>query len=139
LREERGERWVGYKIGCIHPGLQAQLGLSEPVHANLWESERRLSGCTLARNQFLNLAIEAEFAATLGKSLSLEDPSTAEILAALDRVFPVIELHHYFFARGKPGRQELIASNALHAGVVAPSSKAAGSTNDGSTVSLSRI
>ncbi len=124
LREERGDGWIGYKIGCIHPGLQAQFGLSQPVHANLWESERRPSGCALERNQFLNLAIEGEFAVTFGKDLSLAEPSTGEIVAALDRVFPVIELHHYFFSRGKPSRQELIASNALHAGVVAASQSA---------------
>jgi hypothetical protein len=33
LREQRGEPIAGYKIGCISPTMQAQLGLDRPCSA----------------------------------------------------------------------------------------------------------
>ena len=71
LRENRGERIVGYKIGCVCPGNQESNGLSHPVYGRLWSSEQYVSGVTLATSEFANAAIEGELAISLCKDVEL--------------------------------------------------------------------
>ena len=47
LREARGEKVIGYKAGCVSPGNQKMMGLSQPVWGRLWESELHDDGVTL--------------------------------------------------------------------------------------------
>ena len=54
----------------------------------------------------------------LAQDLPPGDTSAAEIPGAIDRVFPVIELHDSVFRRADPSPDELIANNALHVGFV---------------------
>ena len=37
LRESRGERVAGYKIGCISATMQKQLGIDHPVFGHVWD------------------------------------------------------------------------------------------------------
>ncbi len=104
LREERGEVVAGYKIGCISPAVQAQLGLDQPVFGHVFESELHRSGAILDLADYDGLAIEGEFAVRIGD----------------DSVFAVMELHNYVIRRAPLTAQELIANNAIHAGVVLP-------------------
>lgn len=120
LRERRGEGVAGYKVGCISRTMQEQLGLDGPVFGHVWESELRTSGAALDTAGFDGLAIEGEFAVRLAADV----PSAAwlqENPDAFDAGFVVIELHNYVF-RATPSRRaaELIANNAIHAGVVLP-------------------
>jgi hypothetical protein len=39
LREKRGEKIIGYKIGCVSKNTQKKMGLIEPAWGNLWDSE----------------------------------------------------------------------------------------------------
>ncbi|QDV81903.1 2-keto-4-pentenoate hydratase [Planctomycetes bacterium TBK1r] len=120
LREQRGEQVAGYKIGCISRTMQNQLGLDSPVFGHVWQSELHASGGTLHATRFDGLAIEGEFAVRLADDVPSAQwlRRNAEVLAA---GFVVIELHNYVF-RGLPDRRaaELIANNAIHAGVVLP-------------------
>jgi 2-keto-4-pentenoate hydratase len=114
LRESRGESIAGYKIGCVSEAVQKQLGIGEPVFGHLFASEAHRSGITLHAENFDGLAVEGEFAFRLA-----EDFTDAGSIGA---AFAVIELHNYVF-RGPNDRRvtELIANNAMHAGVVLPS------------------
>jgi len=118
LRENRGERIVGYKIGCVCPGNQESNGLSHPVYGRLWSSEQYVSGVTLATSEFANAAIEGELAISLCKDVEPHDASISVIAAAVERVFTVIELHNLVLHGGYPTGAELIGNNAIHAGVV---------------------
>jgi len=108
LRAARGEAVAGYKIGCISEGVQRQLGLDRPAFGHLFATELYLSGAVLDCAAFDGLAIEGEFAVRIAGGLSIAS------------VFPVIELHNNIFRGAVPTPQELIANNALHAGVVLP-------------------
>src|SRR5260370_41653106 len=57
LRCEAGDAVVGYKVGCIGPGVVEQFGMSGPIHARLFRSEIRNSGETLQYDAYANLAI----------------------------------------------------------------------------------
>jgi 2-keto-4-pentenoate hydratase len=124
LRDARGERRVGYKVGCVSTAIQKQFGLSEPVRGYLWESETIASGSRISDGpssregrRFVHLAVEGEIAIRMGRDVS---PAMRgdEWLAAADAWFPVIELHNYVFRSAIPTSQELIAGNAMHAGFV---------------------
>jgi 2-keto-4-pentenoate hydratase len=68
LRRDRGERIIGYKVGCTSPRIRAQLGINHCVTGRLYDSEQYSSGVVLPRSGFAHLAIEGELAV---ESLSL--------------------------------------------------------------------
>ena len=120
LREQRGEPIAGYKIGCISPTMQAQLGLDRPVFGHIYVTELHRSGVALDPAQYDGLAIEGE----LGLRLAQDIPDLEclrshrrEVIAA---GFAVIELHNYVFRSSPHTAQELIGNNSIHAGVVLP-------------------
>ena len=118
LRARRGEQIAGYKIGCVCAINQQSNGLSHPVYGRLWASEEHRDAVTLARNTFANLAIEGEIAVSLRHDIEPENASLKHITDAVDQVFTVIELHNLVFRGDHPRGAELIANNAIHAGVV---------------------
>lgn len=117
-RQERGERVVGYKIGCVAPVNQARHGLSHPVWGRLWSSEQHPSGATLPQGDFANLAVEAELGVTLGHDVGRDVHGMTQVLAAVAQVVVAVELHNLVLRGGDPTGPELIANNAIHAGVV---------------------
>ncbi len=112
LREERGEAVAGYKVGCVTPMMQANLGIDRPVFGHVFEGELHRSGAALAWNRYDGLAVEGEVAVRL-----------AADGGAIAAAFVVIELHNYVFRGGRPNAPELIANNAIHAGAVLPVEK----------------
>ena len=106
LRVARGERVAGYKVGCVSESVRRQLGLSHAVFGRVFAGELHESGCELDAAGYEGLAIEGEFAVRLGAE------------GEVSSVFPVIELHNYIFRRANQRAEELIANNAVHAGVV---------------------
>jgi 2-keto-4-pentenoate hydratase len=119
LRRRRGERVIGYKVGCTSPKIREQLGIDHCVTGRLYESEQHSSGSVLSRQGYAKLAIEGELAVKLSRAPTESDFAGVEIPACVSRVIPVIELHHLVMRGEQPSAGELIAHNALHAGFVA--------------------
>ncbi len=119
LRLDRGERVIGYKVGCTSPKIRAQLGIDHSVTGRLYDTEQHASGAVLSRKEFANLAIEGELAVELAHEPDEQAFSGVEIPACIARVFPVIELHNHVMRGEQPSAGELIANNAIHAGFVA--------------------
>ncbi|MBC8351869.1 MAG: hypothetical protein H8E66_07760 [Planctomycetes bacterium] len=118
LREARGERVIGYKVGCTSPVIRRRLGAGHPVFGRLFESDCWTSGVNLPAERFTGLAIEGELAVRLACDLPAVEMPDADVAAAIHSVFPVIELHNLVFRRGDPSVEELVANNAIHAGFV---------------------
>ena len=112
LREAGGERIVGHKVGCASEAVRASLGVGAPVRGDLWEREQRVDGAVVALARFADLAVEGE--------LCLELFATSGAVEDWLCVYaPVIELHHVYRNCARPQRAaEIVAKNALHAGVV---------------------
>ena len=123
LRRDRGEAVVGYKIGCVSPTIQRQLGVEHPVFGHLFDSEIWSSPAVLPGDGFCELAIEGEFALTIAQDI----PDPERIRDAPQRfvrnVFPVIELHNFLFRGVERTAAEVIVNNAFHAGIVTPPSR----------------
>lgn len=120
LREQRGEPVIGYKVGCVSPALRASMGISHPVFGRLFETELWQSGVQLNPDQFAKPAIEGELAVRLNRVLRINDQNLS---TAIDSAYVVIEMHNKVF-RGAPGAPELVANNAIHAGVIQTRKKA---------------
>ena len=121
LRQKRGEQIVGYKVGCTSPAIRQQLGIDHCVSGRLFSSEQHQSGAELSRADFANLAIEGELAVELAREPdeNVDDLSGNTIPDCVAKIIPVIELHHLVMRGKQASAAELIANNAIHAGVVA--------------------
>ena len=118
LRFQRGERLIGYKVGCTSSAIQAQLKISHRVRGFLFDTEQYESGVALARQSFDNLAIEGELAIELSREPREEDFADHLLPPCISRIFPVIELHNHVMRGQQASAGELIANNAIHAGFV---------------------
>ena len=78
LREERGEKVIGYKVGCTSRAIQVQLGVKEPIFGRLFDTECHPSGVHLSSARYANLAVEGEMAVRLSKDLPGEPLSAEE-------------------------------------------------------------
>lgn len=118
LREGRGERVIGYKVGCTSRAIQEQLNVKEPIFGRIFDTGSVRSGARLSHAAFANLAVEGELAVRLGRDLSEPDISADACREAIEAAFPVIELHHHVVPADWPPAQWLVASGGMHAGFV---------------------
>ncbi|HBU36222.1 MAG TPA: hypothetical protein DEB70_00300 [Planctomycetaceae bacterium] len=118
LRFQRGERLIGYKVGCTSSAIQEQLKISHRVRGFLFDTEQYESGVALSRQSFDNLAIEGELAIELSREPRDEDFADHLLPPCISRIFPVIELHNHVMRGQQALAGELIANNAIHAGFI---------------------
>lgn len=117
LREARGERVAGYKVGAMTAGNQKMLGLTQPVWGRLWQSEFYDNGVHLQRSAFANLSIEAEFGILLSHDV-VPGMSIDAVAACVEAVYPTLELHNLSLQSKQPHGPELVANNCINCGVV---------------------
>jgi 2-keto-4-pentenoate hydratase len=113
-----GERTVGYKVGCTSPAIRTQFGLTEPVCGRLMAPHIYHDGERLDINDYIDCALEPELVLHIGMDLDGNNLESSHLLNAIAAISPGIEVHNYKFWYGRPTRQELIASNAIHAALV---------------------
>ena len=120
LRVLRGEAVAGYKIGCVSAAVRRQLGTEHAVFGHLFASEIRASPADLSAEEFCCLAIEGELALILDADIDDVEEFREGPAQFVREIFPVIELHHYIFRGASPSAAEIVANNALQAGIVMP-------------------
>ena len=76
------------------------------------------SGVTLNKKDYANPAMEAEFGIILNRDIKPEVTSFDFILHSIEGIYPLIEIHNLVFHGNEPYVAELLANNAIHAGVV---------------------
>ena len=118
LRQKRGEEIIGYKIGCVLKETQKKMGFSQPAWGTLWKNELHNNGVTLYKKDYSNPAMEAEFGIILNRDLNKDKISFEYILHSIESIYPLIEIHNLVFHGEAPHGAELLANNAIHAGVV---------------------
>jgi 2-keto-4-pentenoate hydratase len=120
LREGRGERVIGYKVGCTSRAIRDQLGIREPIFARVFDTACFPSASRIAHACFAHLAIEGELAIRLSRDVTRAPLSDDEAIEAIASVFPVIELHDHVLPAGGNALAALIASGGMNAGLVLP-------------------
>ena len=118
LRVSRGEEIIGYKIGCISKDTQKKMDLSNPAKGTLWKHELHQSGVELIKKDYFNPAMEAEFGVILNRDINPDLVSFDYILESVQSIYPLIEIHNLVFNGDAPNGAELLANNAIHAGVI---------------------
>ncbi|MDA8829151.1 hypothetical protein N9N49_04025 [Candidatus Pelagibacter bacterium] len=118
LRENRGEEIIGYKIGCVSKNTQKKMGFTQPASGYLWKSELFESGVSLNKKDYTNPAMEAEFGVILKHDIKPDIATFDYILKSIEGIYPLIEIHNLVFHGNEPYGAELLANNAIHAGVV---------------------
>ena len=118
LREKRGEKVIGYKIGCVSKDTQKKMGFTQPACGYLWKSELYASGVKLNKKDYTNPAMEAEFGVILNRDIKPDLASFDYILQSIEGIYPLIEIHNLVFYGNEPYGAELLANNAIHAGVI---------------------
>ena len=118
LREKRGEEVIGYKRGCVSKDTQKKMGFTQPASGYLWKSELHNSGVILNRKDYTNPAMEAEFGVILNRDIKPDLASFDYILQSIEGIYPLIEIHNLVFYGNEPYGAELLANNAIHAGVI---------------------
>ena len=118
LREKRGEKVIGYKIGCVSKDTQKKMGFNQPACGYLWKSELYASGVELNKKDYTNPAMEAEFGVILNRDIKPDLASFDYILKSIEGIYPLIEIHNLVFYGNEPYGAELLINNAIHAGVI---------------------
>ncbi len=118
MRVRRGERVVGFKIGCTSEAIRAQFGLSEPISGRLFSPHVRNEGAALNWRNYAGCAIEPEMVLTIGSDLCGEGLPDDQLIDAIQCVSAGIELHNFRFWFAPPTSQELICSGGIHAGLI---------------------
>ena len=75
-------------------------------------------GVKLIKKDYTNPAMEAEFGIILNRDIKPELASFDYILESIEGIYPLIEIHNLIFYGEEPYGVELLANNAIHAGVV---------------------
>ena len=94
------------------------MGFTQPACGYLWKSELHTSGVILNKKNYTNPAMEAEFGIILNRDIKAELSSFDYILESIEGIYPLIEIHNLIFYGNEPYGAELLANNAIHAGVV---------------------
>jgi 2-keto-4-pentenoate hydratase len=118
LRVKRGEEVIGYKIGCISKKTQNKMGFNQPAWGRLWKNELHSNGSILKKINYANPAMEAEFGIILNRDINPNSASFKYILESIETIHPIIEIHNLVYNGEPPYGAELLANNAIHAGVV---------------------
>jgi 2-keto-4-pentenoate hydratase len=88
------------------------------VWGTLWRDELFDSGVELNKKDYSNPAMEAEFGVKLNRDIDPKLVSFDYILESIESIYPLIEIHNLVFNGEEPYGAELLANNALHAGVI---------------------
>ena len=94
------------------------MGFNQPAWGTLWRDELFDSEVELNKKDYSNPAMEAEFGVKLNRDIDPKLVSFDYILESIESIYPLIEIHNLVFNGEEPYGAELLANNALHAGVI---------------------
>ena len=91
---EIGGTVAGIKLGGCTEAALARLNLVGPFRGPIFSARMHQSAAVLRRSDFIVCIIEAEIGVKIGRDLGggAEDPTRDDLLAAIDSVFPAIEI-----------------------------------------------
>lgn len=94
LADRLGGGLAGVKLGATNPAALAKLGLDRPFNGPMLSARIFDSPASLPLGDFVVCIVEAELGVRFGRELdgTVATPSREEVAAAVDAVFPVIEL-----------------------------------------------
>jgi 2-keto-4-pentenoate hydratase len=117
LRQARGSRLVGRKVGLTSTAMQEMLGVEQPDFGYLTDAMVLSSGSSIDAGALIAPRVEAEIAFLMAAPLAGR-PDRDEVLAATDAVAPAIEVIDSRVADWRIAITDTVADNASSARVV---------------------
>ncbi|MGW6054414.1 2-keto-4-pentenoate hydratase [Streptomyces sp. NPDC055189] len=120
LRETRGDRVVGVKLGFTSKAKALQMGVSDVIFGRLYASGEYADGGSVAMEDFIHPRVEPEVAFRLGARFDARaaaDPE-ADLRAAVDAVAPGLEIIDSRYANFKFSLTDVVADNTSAAAFV---------------------
>jgi 2-keto-4-pentenoate hydratase len=121
LRESRGDRIIGRKIGLTSIPMQEQMGVDEPDYGSIWSSRffpARRGRAELPADVFLQPRAEAELAFLMGRPLHGDAVTALDVLAATDAVAASVEIIDSRFHDWQIRLVDTVADNASYGALV---------------------
>jgi 2-keto-4-pentenoate hydratase len=91
-RISEGARLVGRKIGLTARSVQAPLGVSQPDYGMLFHDMDVPIGGEIPLDRVVQPEVEAEIAFIMGRDLTSEKLTTADVLGAIEWAVPALEI-----------------------------------------------
>jgi 2-oxo-3-hexenedioate decarboxylase len=91
LRQARGERLTGVKLGFTSKAKMVQMGVCEVIVGRLTDAMRIGDGAELELSDLIHPRVEPEVAFRLSKHVDSDDPTT-DIESCVDAVAPALEV-----------------------------------------------
>ncbi len=107
-----GRRLVGRKIGLTAAAVQRQLGVDQPDYGMLFADMAVPDGQPIAPAAVMQPKVEAEVAFVIGRDLTDEQLTTADLLRAVEYALPAIEVVGSRIANWDIRLTDTIADNA---------------------------
>eukprot|EP01037_Dinobryon_pediforme_P018468 gene18468-18744_t len=110
----------GFKIGAIARRMQENLGIHAPIAGFMRAQDLYPSGVKLGFDSFRSVGVECELAVRLGRDVAAGPCTEAEAAAAVDALFPAIEIveNRYGPDLAAVGVPTVIADQMFHAAAV---------------------
>ncbi|WP_034998926.1 2-keto-4-pentenoate hydratase [Beijerinckia mobilis] len=89
---ENGRRLVGRKIGLTSLAVQKQLGVNQPDYGMLFADMARSDAEEIVLSEIMQPKVEAEIAFVLGRDLTDDQLTLADLQRAIDFALPSIEI-----------------------------------------------
>jgi 2-keto-4-pentenoate hydratase len=113
--QAQGRRIVGRKIGLTSKAVQAQLGVNQPDFGVLFDDMALADGGVLNWARVIQPKAEAEIALVISRDLDKADATADDVAAAVDAVFPAIEIVDSRIADWKITFADTVADNGSSA------------------------
>ncbi|MFH8217750.1 2-keto-4-pentenoate hydratase [Streptomyces sp. NPDC018057] len=115
LREGRGERVTGVKLGFTSKAKMEQMGVSEIIVGRLTDAMCVADGGEIELARFIHPKVEPEVAFRLSRDVDLDDPET-DIVSCVDAVAPALEIIDSRYRDFRFTYEDVVADNTSAAG-----------------------
>ncbi len=112
IRESRGEKVVGKKIGLTSKAVQQALGVGEPDYGHIMDAHILHDGEPLARDRLIQPRIEAELAFILKRRIQGPGVTAAHVQSATEGVMAALEVIDSRIENWKIKIVDTVADNA---------------------------
>ena len=111
IKEQRGQRVAGLKMGLTSRAKMEQMGVKEAIRGFLTDAGKLASGGIVDTSQRIHPKLEAEIAFVLGRRLEGPNLSASDVLDATEYVVPALEIIDSRYENFRFALRSVVADN----------------------------